>query len=372
MSRPVHTTIAQFLCVSIATFVLCSVCVGKAFGASDAITAKGVISAERVEVRCELPPPYASTTTVLEAIADGTEVKAGDLLIRLDPTVLENERSERQLAAIASKSQLIEAQSELEVSEVSLEAFIRGTYVEQKEAATAAVIVAEESLKLANRVLEFAREKFVANKGLAGEVAEKEFAVRKAQQDLRLAKVNLEVLEKYTKPKTLKLLEGAVASCRARLDLAQARHKSSEDRLRKLDEAIESCVLRSPIEGRVYYSAGPAQRDKILRPGSDVRARQVLLYVYDPRKTQFRATLSKSEAEQARAGLPATVRVDAYPQLSLKGQVGKVQATRGNGTIAVIDIADPPDSLRPGLTGQATIIVPGPHTGAPRETGYRR
>lgn len=346
MFRFLRAASTRFVCLSIASLLLCPGAAGNAWGAADEVIVRGVLAGESTEVRCEVPSEFAPLQ-IVEAIPDGEQVQAGDLLARLDTTLLEAKRTEAQIVALENKAGLVQAESELSVSKAALAEFLEGTYVAEKESAAAAVQLAEAALALASRSLECAR----TGSAPEFEVAKLELAVQQAQHELRFAKLKLDVLEKFTRPKIVKQLESAVAVASARCEVAKARLALCMERVKKVEAAIEKCAIKAPAAGRLVHEAegvGPGYRAE---PG------EVLLRLYDHRDLQFHGRISKTAAERVRARLPATVVIDAFPDRSLKGRVREVQSVREKDPMVIIELSEPPESLRPGLTGDARIAV---------------
>ncbi|MBN2294238.1 MAG: HlyD family efflux transporter periplasmic adaptor subunit [Pirellulales bacterium] len=358
MFRAFQVTVAELWYVLVLSSLLCLGNVCDASGAAKEITAQGTLDAQWVEVRCELPPQYASATTIAEVVTEGKIVDAGDVLIRLDSSHLKNERLEQQLKVMAGEVELVKTRNALKVSQIARAEFLEGTYIERKASAEAAVVLAKVALEVAQKSLELAEKRSSENKTPADELAGRRNAVMKAKQELVLAEIRLRVLENYTKQKMEAMLDGAVTLSEVDLDLAKARHQFQMQRLENLKDAIEKCAIRASSKGRVYYCReAPSQPGRVIRPGHKVRAGQVLLRLYNSRTMQFRAMLSKDEAKQIREGMSATIRLDALPDLSLKGRVKNVPANPRKKMMVRIEITNPSDRLRPGLTGQASITV---------------
>lgn len=346
MFRLQRATSTRFACLFIASLLLCPGAAGSAWGAADEVIVSGVLTGGMREVRCDVPSQFGPLE-IIEAVPEGKQIQAGDLLVRLDTAPLEDKRTEAQIVALENKTGLVQAESELSVSKAALAEFLEGTYVAEKESDTAAVQLAEAALALANRSLELARKP----SALESEVAKVEFKVQKAQLELRIAKLKLAVLEQLTKPKITKQLECAITVASAHCEVAKARLALCMERVKKVEAAIEKCAIKAPAAGRVVHEA------EGVGPGYRVEPGEVLLRVYDHRHLQFHGRISKSAAERVRAGLPATVVIHAFPDQGLKGRVREVQSVRGKDPIVIIELCDPRESLRPGLTGDARIAV---------------
>ena len=97
-----------------------------------------------------------------------------------------------------------------------------------------------------------------------------------------------------------------------------------------------------------------------------VREGQPILELHDTTQMAIKVLLNRRELSNVQEGMPATIRVDALPDLGFTGRVVGVQgrtlpagqrtADRQRGE-ALISIENPSTELLPGLTGEAVISV---------------
>jgi HlyD family secretion protein len=123
--------------------------------------------------------------------------------------------------------------------------------------------------------------------------------------------------------------------------LAQARAATQAAR-RRLDQA----TLRSPAAGRVI--SREAEPGQIVQPG------RVLLTLAPAGDTELVAALDERYLGRLRAGQPARVRADAYPQRVFSATVRQiaplVDAQRGSVEIRLLPVPPVPDFLREDMT----------------------
>jgi len=166
-------------------------------------------------------------------------------------------------------------------------------------------------------------------------------------------------------------LKADIETAKARLDSRTKTLQLDEVRLKEIEEQIEKCVMTAPVAGQVVYANDRDRRgssgDLQIEEGRSVRERQVLIRLPDPTKMRVIAKVHESRISHVAAGTHAKIVLDALPDLDLIGQVVMVSEyplpsisvyTAHVKEYAVeVDIIDPPDGLRPGMTAQVAIMV---------------
>ncbi|MCF7974861.1 MAG: HlyD family efflux transporter periplasmic adaptor subunit [Phycisphaerae bacterium] len=169
------------------------------------------------------------------------------------------------------------------------------------------------------------------------------------------ARVRLELWQRYTFPKdaekflsdyieSLRELERTFAKCRSQLAQAQARLSNAnqqfahqEERVRDLEQQIEYCVMRAKAPGLVIYGSGDSGDafrmmrggrggggSGIIAEGETVYEGQTLISMPDTAAMVAEISVHETEVDKVRAGQPATIVMDAFPDRELKGQVLEV------------------------------------------------
>ena len=86
-----------------------------------------VQSSENIEIRCEVRARNGQLT-VISLVPEGTQVKAGDFLVRLDSTAFEKERETQRIAVANAKANVIQADATLKTAEKSKDEYLTGTF----------------------------------------------------------------------------------------------------------------------------------------------------------------------------------------------------------------------------------------------------
>lgn len=324
-------------------------------------------SSSNVEVRCEVRSRGSGGITILEIVPEGTHVKEGDFLVRLDDSALQNEVLLQQIAVQNSESLVIQAQTTVETAQLARQEYENGTYKQEVEEVQSLVFVAEENLRRAEEYYRYSLR--LAAKGYVTSIqleADK-FAVEKAKKDLDVAKTKQDVLVNFTKEKTLKRLDADILAAEARLRATKESHQLEVAQLETIKEQLTKCVVRAPANGQVVY-ANDAYRssEPLIEEGRQVRERQTMIRLPNPEKMQVVAKINESRIDLVHEGMETVIRIDALPGVELAGKVRKVSeyplptssyTSHLKNYATMIEIENPPQDIRPGMTAQVSVQV---------------
>jgi HlyD family secretion protein len=291
-----------------------------------AIVASGTMEATSVQVSSK------SSGEVLELAADeGTSVREGDLLARIDHSTLD--------------LQLAQAQSGVALARAQLDLLTSGARGED-------LAQAQESLNQANETLRSAQEDFKRMKSLFDSGA----ATRKQRDDAELrfmtakaqagsAEQALKKLQNFARPEDVK-------AALARLD--QATYS-----VRLLQKAIDDCTVRAPVGGVVT--------EKLMERG-ELAAQGMGLFVLTDLST-MKLTIYVPEPDLGKIGLGevADISVDSHPGRLFPGKVTYISPiseftprdvqTKDERVKLVyairIEIANPEGIFKPGMPADA-------------------
>ena len=337
------------------------------------ITESGnVESASNVEIRCEVHSHGQGGqggTTILEIVPEGTYVKPKDFLVQFDDSSLQTELTKQEIVCNTSKATEIEAITVWLNAKIALTEYTKGIFLQEEQRIRADIAEAEEDLRKARDYLEYskklAKRGYITKMRLEGD----EFAVDKADNKLAEAKMELKVLLKYTKEKMFNELDSAIKTARARLDSEEASYKLDQERLELIKSQIEKCTIRAEEPGQVVYANKTnrrGDREVIIEAGIQVRERQIIIRLPDPKKMQVAAKINEAQVTNVKEGMPVTIRLDAHPDREFEGVVEKVNeypaaASWWAGSVkeyeTVIKILGSPPGLKTGLTAAVRIQV---------------
>ncbi|HDP36009.1 MAG TPA: HlyD family efflux transporter periplasmic adaptor subunit, partial [Candidatus Hydrogenedentes bacterium] len=168
--------------------------------------------------------------------------------------------------------------------------------------------------------------------------------------------------------RTKKLAHSKIAQAEAKRNSAEARHALQTRKREDLLQQIEKCVIQAPRPGLVVYGTGEqSYRSETIEEGATVRERQVLLTIPDTSVMAVRVQVHESFVKKIKPGQSARIRVDAYPNEQLTGNVHRIAVLPDsqnrwlNPDLKVysttIHIDGEYEWLKPGMSAEAEIIV---------------
>jgi len=328
------------------------------------ITEDGTVeSAHNTEIKCEVQ----GGSTILWIIPDGTEVKKGEELVRLDSAGIQEKIDLQRIAYEKAKALKIEAEKNWESAKIAVSEYIEGMFVQNLQTLQVAATVAKENLEAARNSLQFTNR--MHRKGYVTTLQRdaQAFAVQRAQLDLEVAEKAIEVLEKFTKPKTVVGLESVRDAAEAKMASENSAFKLEEDRLKRLEVELEKCIISAPSDGMVVYANQDEGRRSSeqagIEEGALVRERQTLIQLPDLSQMQVKCTVHESKIDSLRRGLRARIKVQdrefqgivtsvanqPEPSHWFSGNVKEYATT--------VAIESDPAGLRPGMTSAVEILV---------------
>lgn len=324
-----------------------------------------VESSSNVEIRCMVQSRSAAGSAIIQIVPEGTYVKEGDFLVKLDDSGLQAELVMQQIASNTSRAAVVEGQADFDATKLALQEYESGIFRQEEGNLESDQFVAKENLRRAEEYLRYSER--LAARGYVTEVQLEadRFAVEKARKELDASTTKLEVLHRYTKVKTLNKLKADVETTEARLKSKENSHKLDLDRQKMLEDQLANCVIKAPNSGQVVY-ANPPSGEPLIAEGKLVRERQIIIRLPDPKRMQVTARVNESRIDRVKKGMTARIRLDAFPDQELNGTVRDISeyplpAASAYSTMkeyaAEIDIHEPPPGVRSGMTAQAAIEV---------------
>ena len=328
-------------------------------------------STSNVEVVCKVRARSSATgTAILWVIDEGTIVKEGDKLVELDSSTLETALNEKRIVVISAEAAVAAAEALVEQAKITRQEYLEGLFQTEESLIQSEMAIAEQNLRKAQLALE-STQRLVA-KGLVKslQLEADQFAVANNRSLLAGAENRLRVLQNLTRQKMLVQLDSAINTAEAQLAASVAALQQEESDMRDMESQIELCVINAPAAGVVIhanqYSSRGGSAEFVVEAGANIRERQTIIRLPDPKKMQVRAKVNESRITLIRPGMPAKIRVDAVNNMELMGRVAKVNRYAEPGSwmsssikeyATTIEIIDPPDAIRTGMTAEVQIFV---------------
>jgi RND family efflux transporter MFP subunit len=326
-------------------------------------------------------------TTIIKIAPEGKKVTKGEVIVELDSAALRDQLLHQKFASQRTEAAYRNALLIREVAETALKEYFEGIYPAEKEAIQGEIRLAEIALPRVHRRqdrLERAHQRLrsvldqkegtstaseiLSELELLDRLDDGEEAKIRAGQSLERARAKLNVLENYTKDKTVRALSSEVNKARfeelARKEAWQL-DRSKETQLAK---QIENCVMVAPRNGVVIYANDSRRRpsEQQIEEGAAVRERQLICHVIDlDGPMQINAKVGEPLVDRLVNGQKARIKIDAFPGKEFAGLVTSI-APLPDATSFVsrdqkvyttmVRVVDNASMLRPGMN--ATVELP--------------
>lgn len=357
---------------------------------------------EKVEIRCEVE----GRTTIVEIVEEGASVRKGDILARLADDELRSkidnhqQQVEQALAdKVAAEENLAiqraeaerkqrDAQTKLALAMLDLKKWEEGDDVKKQRDLELALEKARRTIERARRDLEEGKrlhaERFISD----NELEDAEIDLIEAENGLATATLDIEVYQRFTRPKEHRDVQSKVEDAEAELALtldknqreirrleADVNNKTRTLELRqqalaKLEVQLEKTVIHAPSDGLVVYGTSIGRswdRGDPLRQGREVYLNQPLFILPDTRQMVAVLRVHEAMLPQVREGQSVRVRIDARPGGVIEGKVTQIAVMAESGRwwspdvreygVRVLLPSDLDDSLKPAMRCSGEIIV---------------
>lgn len=251
--------------------------------------------------------PRVSGPVVKVLVTDNQRVKAGEVLVEIDPRDYQALVDQANADLAAANSQVSQAEAKVTVDQAK---------ADQQNAAVPAAQAAAERAE-ADRV----RYQSVQSN-----------AVSSSQIDLAKAQAKSAAAEVAVARNQAKAAVAQVDLDRADIQTARAQVQQAQTRLQQAQLQLSYTTLAAPRDGRVTR--------RTVEQGAYVQTGQALLALV-PDDLWVVANFKETQLGRMRPGQPVLIRVDAYPQHEFKGKVDSLQAGSG----AVFSLLPPENAV---------------------------
>jgi RND family efflux transporter MFP subunit len=367
------------------------------------VTERGNLeSTKTVDGICEV---QGSQIKIIELVPEGTHVDAGQVVCRFDSSEIDKNIAQQQIKVKQAKGKIDTTEQEVEIAKNKGEEE-KSTADVEWQLAKLTLTKYEKSdfpsevfdLKGMIAQQESKAEETKDNVDSMRELVRKGFRtpeqLRKTEQEyeqyryfLDRDKQKLEGKQEYEYQLKKTEYESKVAQAAGKMKRAEATArasflkatseyeaaKSTHDlEKQQLDEFLgqkDKTVLKAEQPGVVAYANEPwYDSSRQIREGAMVWFRQKIFSLPDMSKMQVKVNVHESLVKKVKAGQKAEIRVDAFPNLVLRGTVQSVAQIADSNrswmsggakeytTVVTID-AMPSEELRPAMTAEVKIFV---------------
>jgi HlyD family secretion protein len=349
-------------------------------------------------------------TTIISIVPEGTWVTQGEVVCELDASVLREQAKQQEIGTTQAEAAMATAREKLEIqktqnesdiaaarlkadlAKLDLEKYSQGDYPQQKSELEGNVTIAKEEQIRAKENLDFISGQVKKGYSSQNELDASRVALQQSNLKLQGAEELLNVLRNYTYKRTIAELtanameseremarvklkaDSARTQCEKEQEAAKLTYDVEREKLERLQNQIEACTLRASQDGEVVYATlstggGRSSQPVTIEPGAVVRERQPIINLPDVSQMKVDCRIHESLIGAVHKGLPARIRVDAYPDEIYSGEISHVSSVPMTGSwpntdlreyqteVRLTDDVERVRKLRPGLTSQVEILV---------------
>ena len=324
-----------------------------------------VESASNVDVKCQID----GGSQILSIVPEGTTVKEGDELVRLDASAIEDQINQQTIAYERANSTFIQAEEEFAVAGIAVREYVEGTVKQELQVIEANIVIAKENLKSAENNLEYAEKMY--RKGYINEdqVATNRFAVERAKLDQQQYQTSRKVLEEFTKEKMTMELESGRDAAAARMRAESKAKELEKSKLDQLTRQLSHTVIMAPQGGMVIYANEQSRRGGSQNPsieeGAQVRAYQTIIQLPDLSQMQVKVTVHETKVNKMKQGMEADIKIREFDTTGYVETVATQpepgswfsSSVKEYATVVRLDDNHGISGLKPGMTAEVEIII---------------
>ena len=229
-------------------------------------------------------------------------MKKGDLVCELDSASLRDQLTNQKIATQGAEASFQNAKLTREVAEIAVKEYVEGIYLQDKATIQGEIKLAESDLARAADRVDWATRMFEKGYVSKAQKVSEELNFQKAKFTLEQAQSKLNVLENYTKAKTIKELESEVEKALSDELAKKQTYQLEKDKEAKLEKQIVNCKLFAPGDGIVVYANDPMRsfgsNPPQIEEGATVRERQKIFSLPDIAKMQVNAKVHESQIDK--------------------------------------------------------------------------
>jgi multidrug efflux pump subunit AcrA (membrane-fusion protein) len=309
------------------------------------VVERGTLEAkENHDIKCEVKAGSRGAPKIKWVVDNGKFVKAGDLLVDIDDSYLQEQATTQKIARDKAETDMITAKenypillSAIGLAEQNLDKWVKGDYPQMKHDLEGQIQTAESNvLQQEDRTAWVGR---MVKKGYMTASQEEAEQANLTSFRLTLQKVQEQkkVLIDYTDPVNQQTFKNAIQDAKNKEQAGKAARKSAievfeqQDALYKdLLKQIEQCKVHAVHEGIVVYAVpeqtrtGSGANQSIIAQGEPVQYGQKMMSIPDLSHMLVNVRIHEAFINHMKEGLPVSVRVSAVSGKTLRGHVKSV------------------------------------------------
>lgn len=251
-----------------------------------------------IDIQSQLVSPQISGRVQRVLVNDNQDVKAGDVLVEIDPADYQDRLNQAMASLKQFQAQVTQAQAQIEV------------YAAQIAQAQANLIVAQVD---ATNAMKNLRRYVSLQKALSGAVSQQQLDTSSTQAASTGAQVE-------AADKAVTAARAQQDYARSQVQVAQAAVQSAQDQVAEAQLNLSYARVKARLDGRIA--------NKTVADGNYIQSGNALMAVV-PTNVYVTANFKETQLARMKPGQPVEIHVDAYPGMKLRGHVDSIQPGGG-------------------------------------------
>ena len=307
----------------------------------------------------------AGNPTILELIPEGSLVKRGDVLCRLDSSDFEELVRQQEIKLTRSENDHEKAKLDVQTAELSMREYREGTYPQQAQAMEGQVALGRADLQRQTDRVAWAVTMEKNGYMSKGTLATERDRLMRAEVSLQNLLGQSGLMKTYQAPIAIQKLEMQVANAESSLSYEDLRLRRNQSLMEKFRSMVELCTIRAPHDGFVIY-AKKGRRATEVELGAVVHQKMDLFYLPDLQQMEVQAVLNETVVDRVRKDMMVRVHVEGLPDVPIDGHVvaiapvpfvkrefGGVSDVRSY--LGRVRLHSAPEGLLPGMSAEVEI-----------------
>ena len=303
-------------------------------------------SSVNTEIKCEVSGIGNWQPKIGEIAPDGSSVKKGDVILRIDTSKIEDELVLQEIHLLEHLAERREYEMKIKALEKEREAYHLGDLEVEKLSKQSAIYKAQKNKKEKERILldslRLYDQGFISDAQLTADLV----ALQKAGNSLELEILRSDVLEQFVSQLKLLKIDTNLYSARVRLSSNERIILRVQERVDKYRESIEKSVITAPQDGMVVHVVpwNWGWENQYLKVGDELYQEQVVLKLPNSEKMEVAVQIDEKDVSAVEVGTKARITFEAIRGAVAAGYLDSIRP-----------FADADDWLRPGKRYAAVV-----------------
>ncbi len=336
-----------------------------------------VDSAQKTLIECELESlslmsegrtlTTRGSSQIIELTPEGTQVKEGDVLCRLDASEIEELIRQQEIKVLQARSEYERATFELEAAEMAVIEYKNGLLSQQTQQIESQRQLAQAEIQRAADRLAWSERMVKQGYIASGQLLADQLQVTRSEINLKRLDSQISTLKRFEAPAAINRLEMRVNTAKTNLHFQDVRLKRRLEQMENFQKQADNCTIRAPHDGVLLY-ANEDDDDARIELGTTVYRKMDMFYLPDFNNMEVVTVLNETKVSQVEKGMPALIRIESLSKRELEGDVVAVDPLpitpknwREQNDVrnfrARIKIHNVPEGLKPGMSARVEIVT---------------